>query len=148
MKETVLRSVKAISCWKKRKRRAFSFLPCETMILPSRCRSGLALVRAAARFSRRFTYRVDLGLFVPFTIASSSRGDREEDLTFTVGVFLFVFETLMRGSGSRTRRNGEVSSPRTPRRWEWIILFRSAAAFEYEALRKFFSHEYTRRRRR
>jgi len=36
---------------------------------------------------------VDLGLFVPFAIASSSRGDREEDLTFTVDVFLFVFET-------------------------------------------------------
>jgi hypothetical protein len=83
---------------------------------------------------------VDLGLFVPFAIASSSRGDREKDLTFAV-VFLFVFETgtaVVRGSGSRTR-NGEVSSPRTR---EWIILFVfgcAPAAFEDEALRKFFS---------
>ena len=77
---------------------------------------------------------MDLGLFVPFAIASSSRGDREEDLTFVV-VSLFVFETE-RGSGSRTR-NGDVSSTRTR---EWITLFvfgRAAAAFEDEELRKF-----------
>ena len=81
---------------------------------------------------------MDLGLFVPFAIASSSRGDREED------PILFVFETgsavVVRGSGSRTR-NGEVSSPRT-RRGEWIILFVfgcAAAAFEDEEVRKFFS---------